>query len=328
MNMPIEKIKKIDENELLCITHNDLDGVAANVLMRLSIFPKLYNVNIENVSTNEVENTINKWIDEHSSFPGFLIINDLSFMDKDYVEELDKYIKNQPVISAASLLIDHHPTALWLNKYSWCHVKAEKEYGSASYQLFKWMEYNNYITTTIKRLEWISSISRYDTWKWKDSKDFYQDEYENILLDIYGIDYYIDKTISRIRDADPYSSDELKLIQNYIIKRDKKVTSIVEKKIKEVYFKGHAFYLFLTSAPISSVKEKFEEVCPDAKDNIIATLFVDTMVLSMRTSSDDIDLGELAKSLAFEGKGGGHKKAAGCTLSVEDGLELIRRYFS
>ena len=46
----------------------------------------------------------------------------------------------------------------------------------------------------------------------------------------------------------------------------------------------------------------------------------------MRTKSD-IDCSEIAQRIADNGKGGGHPKAAGCTISNDLALRLIKKYY-
>lgn len=320
------KEKRINNEMMLCITHNDLDGVACNVLMELCNFDTP--VVIKNVETNQVEKTIIDFVEEEDSIPYWIIINDLSFInDSELVMDLNELCEKKII---KLTLIDHHPTATWLNKYSWASVKPDADNGSASYQTYKYLSSLGYILPNARLNSWIRSVSRYDTWVWKTSDIFKQDEYENILLDIYGIDFYVESIIVKLMTPNSqgitYSYTETKLIQNYIQKRETKLIKVSEEKIKKINFFGETLYLSLSNAPISALKEKIELLYPDAKDSIIAILYADEMKLSMRTTSDNIDLGKIAVSHAKDGKGGGHKKAAGCTLPVDVGLELLRRY--
>lgn len=75
----------------------------------------------------------------------------------------------------------------------------------------------------------------------------------------------------------------------------------------------------------NSLMQAMYEKYTDAK--FVASLFPSSRMLSIRSNKPDVHCCEIAKSYAYEGRGGGHAGAAGCTLSVDDTIAILKDVF-
>ncbi len=93
-------------------THTDLDGVGCAVLAKLAFKDE---VDIEYCNYDEINEKVLEYINQNDNkIP--IYITDISVK-----EELAKLLDKRGNVQ----LLDHHPTALELNKYSWCRVMVE-----------------------------------------------------------------------------------------------------------------------------------------------------------------------------------------------------------
>jgi oligoribonuclease NrnB/cAMP/cGMP phosphodiesterase (DHH superfamily) len=104
-------------------THTDFDGLSAGILAKIAFGD---NVDIEYCEPNETcDNYIDKKVREFFFSQEVLeynriYITDLSIQE-DLAKEIDICMKGTCCLPQV-VLIDHHPTALELNKYNWCSV--------------------------------------------------------------------------------------------------------------------------------------------------------------------------------------------------------------
>ena len=347
VNRPVDTIEPGYEDACLIVTHTDLDGIGGNII---SWFVQKYfsdkkdapkwiqnfkHLVVYNAETCTVEDSISDFVDL-CGMPRQIIVNDLSFLnDDDDTNKFAEYLESKTNL----ILFDHHPSAEWMNKYAFAHVHPTG-HGSASkifldnvLDAIKDLDINVFDETRINSLKnYIEVVSRYDTWEWRTDPKYRFDEYENILFDLYGQDVYIVRVTDMIAAQQDVTETytEITLIENYIDKRNKKNES-VSKKLHRISFKGYTMLLSLTPIGISSFSDEIGMYVPEQflpPDTIIAVFYADNRVLSMRSTNDSlIDLSRIAVELSENNDGGGHKKAAGCKISVEDSMELIKLYY-
>jgi oligoribonuclease NrnB/cAMP/cGMP phosphodiesterase (DHH superfamily) len=97
-------------------THTDLDGIGCSILGK--IYYGTNNINVEYCEYNNINEKVLECDFERYEK---IFITDLSVNDE-VAEKIDK-------LNGKFNLIDHHETALWLNKYDWAQVKTKKEDG-------------------------------------------------------------------------------------------------------------------------------------------------------------------------------------------------------
>ena len=163
-------------------THTDLDGVGCAVLA------KYHNLEIE-IEFCDYDNVNQKVIDflDNNIALGDLYITDISVSD-DIAQRLD--------YDTDFILLDHHPTALALNKYKCCTVKVEDEktgLKTCGTELFyHWLVEYGYIEKSKVLDRFVEIIRNYDTWRWAElgEKGIISKKI-NDLLYIYGRDNFI-----------------------------------------------------------------------------------------------------------------------------------------
>lgn len=342
----------------LFITHNDADGLAcivADVVFRsernrsfglISHIDKtkmkeIYKI----VDVNRVEDTIYEYARIHRNLPKTIIITDLSFQ-KGYDDDLLAAINSLNKKGDLTIeLYDHHKTATWLNDYEWAHITGNPEYSAASYYaLCKYKSIGVDLENDTRRVTreqlalwgFLQKIARYDTWKWKESPDYITDEYPTLLIPILGYWNWVFYVINAIFTGGNEDLDFFikKICENQVYSRLKRATASLEN-VKEIHewctdilpIDQVKTYLILGNHKINILHEVVANHIPNDIPYLFCVLCPDTKKLSMRTMSDDVDCSEIAQRLAVNGKGGGHVKAAGCTISDELALILITKYY-
>lgn len=192
---------------------------------------------------------------------------------------------------------------------------------------------NNYIEKQ-KSIELLRIMSGFDSWTF--DKEGYTKEYamsvnqgvtNTFLLDIKEIIKYVDTLIYGTHTDEWYQSeiDKFKEIgETYLRVEANKMKEIIQKSARTYRFDNGErvacgiFYAGQTFSQIfESVKEEFNYgVCFKQLSN-------NRWTISLYNTSDDVDFhcGEYLKKVY---NGGGHKGAAGCQISDEQMIEIIK----
>ena len=173
----------------------------------------------------------------------------------------------------------------------------------------------------------VDNIRYYDTWEWK-AHNYQYPKYLNMLFNIYGGDGFVELILSHI-EAQLYTSiDELlntdPAISGLIKAKIQEEEAYIEKKLKEVVKVPCSIWIDNTNKveligdfgavfADKFISELGNRIC-EANPDIDAAIIINGPTISFRTIKDDVDCAELARQF---GKGGGHKKASGCTMPAE-----------
>ena len=296
-------------------THTDLDGIGCAVLA------KYYNpdIEVEYCDYDNVNEKVNKFLDK--SIPlGDLYITDISISD-----EVAQRIDNTPT---DFLLLDHHATALDLNKYSWCTVKTVDEntgIQTCGTELF----YNllidyGYLSRSNRLDKFVETIRDYDTWRWATlGKKGMLSKNLNDLFHIYGRDYFVDWCIDSLQSNTfpDFGTTEETLLR---IRQDE-INGYVGKKNQELFtlpLCGKVCGVVFANKFISELGNRLCKLHPEI--DFVAMIDVESCTVSYRTIKDDIDLGQDVAKLFG---GGGHPKAAGSPFDKEILLGIVRKIF-
>lgn len=304
-----------DIKNALVISHTDLDGVTAGMLMEMAV-KKCFNgaitrhlfVNYNNV--NEMVATA--LVDEYD----LITITDISVSEEvaQLINESDKEV----------ILIDHHSTAMWLNKYHWATVETHRQQGfdapvmacatSLVYGRFRDIldEHSCFVEDLVHFVE------LWDTWAWKnDEVDGDNARNLNIVFNCLGAEEYI----KWVRDTDNLQYiDELERMSftNGIIRQYNKTIDIVsnsalnsvKEKHAEINGTDYVFGVFFTSIYTSEVCSKILE--EKGYDFVIA-INPSNMGASLRSQAVGINVAEIAPIIF--GNGGGHPQASGAGIN-------------
>ena len=297
-------------------THTDLDGIGCAVLAKLAFGD---NIDISYCNYNNINTEVEKVISQQTDYDIYFI-TDISITEE-IAEKINMSYKNV-------YLLDHHPTALFLNKYSWCKVQInnqeEKLKTSGTELLYYWLLKNNYldIKRALKLFVWV--VTNYDTWEWVNvgkfgtwSKD------TNDLFTILGKDKFIEWAIKQIKEnIFPKFNEEENLLLSI---RQEEISAYIKKKNEQIiksHLNGYQCVFVFAEQYISELGNKLCELHPEV--DFVVIIDISNNKVSYRTIKNNIDLG---KDIAKAFGGGGHPKAAGSQISKMIQYQLIHNIF-
>lgn len=271
------------------VTHTDLDGVGCEILFRKYFSDEeveVYQCNYKNVNEKVREIIPLLCGDE----PNCLMITDIS-VSEEVAEDLNVvYLE----YNSGIMLLDHHVTALGLNKYAWCNVNDTK-CGTALF--FNEVIMKDRDASGLERYKiFADMVNDYDLWQHTDSrsKDL------NMLYGILGREKFVKRFIL---DSDPNPTD----IEEALIDTEKdRIQKYCDKVCKGIYEYESQYFVFAERYP-SEVGHYILKKRPDI--GIIQIVDLNNLTVSMRSKAD-FDCTVMAKQRG----GGGHKNASGYPL--------------
>lgn len=285
------------------ITHTDLDGVGCEILFKV-IFGKDAHIDMANYdNVNEIVRDVLK--DKDSK----ILITDLS-VNKEVAKEIDNVNKVKDKIH----LIDHHKTALWLNKYKWATVNDDY---CGTYLLFDYLinltdldAYHSLCSTQKIRdyFEFVILVNDHDLWINKHPESMQLDRLYSLL----GREAFVER-----------------MLNNYNVKftdSEQTLLKVEDNRIKN-YLKNKSDQVYLTKLYTNNCKDHTTVQIPgviadqyiselgnyllNGRDiNEIGIINMSAMTVSLRSKSDY----DCSKTAAMCG-GGGHKNSAGFSIS-------------
>lgn len=294
-------------------THTDLDGIGCAILAKI-IFN---NLDIEYCGYDSINRKVDNFLESNKDYD-ICFITDIS-VSNDIAKKVNNMLGSNENRFKQVYLLDHHNTALSLNKYNWCTVIEEidgiKTCGTSLFYQFLSNHYNFPDQLRKNIIKFVNIVRNYDTWAWKDL-----DEYGliskklNDLLKIYGRDAFIENVISKITSSNDivfFNMMEKELLES----RQKEINEYIKEKdlqlITQTNF-GYKYGIVFADRFISELGNTLCILHPEI--DFIAIIDMGNMAVSYRTIRDDINLGTEIASLYG---GGGHPKAAGSKLTKE-----------
>ena len=296
------------------LTHNDLDGVGCGILARLAFEDR---VKVRYNSIGSLNREIESFLEEDSDT--FLFITDMSPN-----EENEKKLQERFVSKGMVQLIDHHKTAEHLNEYEWGFVLSIDEEGngtSATSLFYDYLIRHEFLRPTEGLTDFVELIRQYDTWEWEKNENERAHRL-NSLLYLTSIDEFEERMVERLQGGERFTFDEFEekvlgmeydKMERYLRRKKREVTQTeVSGQLAGVVFAES--YL---SELGSELGKEFAHL------DYIAIMNMGGRRISFRTIHDDVDVSEIA---AKHG-GGGHAKAAGCSLTEEAYQEYVAKTF-
>ena len=283
------------------ITHSDLDGIGCEILFRY--VEGMFDNNIDVViaeynNVNEVvENALNEL--ENGKYTE-LFITDLSINN-----ELAKRIRDN---NMNVKLLDHHPSAEFLNKYKFANVIIEsgrgKECGTSLLASY-YYEYLQHVNIEI--VKFIELVRQYDTWEWKDKYNNIDAKKLNDLLYILGREKFVNLILQKLLNNESLFDETTNLILEL---KQNEINNYINTKEKDLIIKGVLGYkvgIIMCDMYSSELGNVLSEKHPEL--DFIAIIKQNS--IGLRCIKDNINLTEIAKHFG----GGGHKKASGFSLN-------------
>ena len=298
-------------------THTDLDGIGCAILAKLAFGD---NVNIEYCNYDNINESVKKFINGEINNIDMCNITDISINDE-LANEIDKtFIKFH--------LLDHHPTALDLNKYNWCQVLIENEEThiktSGTELYYHWLISNEYLQRNDTLDRFVECVRDYDTWRWSNlGESGIICKKVNDLFYIYGKEEFILWCITEIQNEEfPQFKpvDEL-LLEN----KQREIDNYINSKNKQLikyHLRGKTCGIVFAEKYASELGNKLCTLHPEI--DYVAIINIGHQTVNYRTIKDDIDLG---KDVATLFGGGGHPKAAGSQFDTSVLIDTINDIF-
>lgn len=287
------------------LSHTDLDGVGCGILAKLAFGDRI-KIRYNSIASlnREVE-----WFLENEERNTHLFITDLSVN-----EENEKRLEEFYQTGGKVQLLDHHKTALHFNEYEWGHVVVEDNEGNLASGTSLFYEYlieNELIQTSNAVDEFVELVRQYDTWEWEKNNN--QEAHRlNALFFLISIDEFEEKMVNRLQNSDHFFFDEFE--QKILDMEEDKVERYIRRKRRELVQTSIGDYLAGIVYAESYHSELGNELGKEYPHlDYIAILNMGGKRISLRTIHDHVDVSEVAGHYG----GGGHAKAAGCSLTNE-----------
>jgi oligoribonuclease NrnB/cAMP/cGMP phosphodiesterase (DHH superfamily) len=276
-------------------------------------------VNITYCNYNDVNEIIGKFLNEDNvASYDKVFITDIS-INEEMARLIDDTYKH-------FVLLDHHQTALWLNKYSWATVQeylltGDKHCGT--HLLFQYFyEQGDLFNHLTNVFNFSTIVRKYDTFEWKYKYNDFVPKQFNDLLYILGRDRFIEEMVKRI--FSPFDIGLIEVDLTLLELNQEKIDHYIESKSKQIIEMGIAGYkagVVFAEQYISELGNKLSETNSHLDFIAIVNL---SQSISYRTVKDNINLGvDIAKCYG----GGGHPKAAGSEISNDLKLKILDLLF-
>lgn len=300
-------------------SHTDLDGFGCNYL--LNILP--FTTNCANVGYDKINVVVKE----------FIVSGEYKNYDKCYITDISVNEEVAELINSTKdldiRLLDHHPTALWLNKYNWAKVTVEENGEKTSGTELLFYELRDELEESCNEKgfphhiedvkNYVTNVKRYDTWLWKTK---YNDKIPKMLNDLFLLMGY--KRFENSLRNNFFDIDDLLHKNELLLKiNEDKINSYIDKKNKEIIPRsmyGHNVGIVFAEQYISELGNELSAMNPQF--DLIA--IINGSTISYRTVKEDVNCGNFANIFG----GGGHTKAAGSQIAFSDKSIFIDTLFN
>jgi uncharacterized protein len=289
-------------------THNDLDGVGCGIIARCAFEDK---VDIRYNSVQSLNPYVERYLETYRVKPkksGMLFITDLS-VNEENERRIERHLRDGGKVR----LLDHHKTALHLNRHSWATVQDAYDDGSlcsATSLFYEYLVQHRMLKPSPALAEFVELVRQYDTWEW----ERYENEKAKQLNDLFflmSVDDFEDSMVERLQQNQTefaFTEFEERLLEV----EEGKIERYVRRKRRELvqtFIEERCVGIVYAESYHSELSHELGRNYPHL--DYIAILNVGGKKLSLRTIHDDVDVSEIAARFG----GGGHAKAAGCPLT-------------
>jgi oligoribonuclease NrnB/cAMP/cGMP phosphodiesterase (DHH superfamily) len=319
-------------------SHNDMDGISCAILAILAFGKE--NVDIEYCHYGNINERVEKFFTgEDVKKYDKIFITDISVNEdvaeiiQKYYEECGNHIRPKAMCNCTIELIDHHQTALWMNKYDWAEVTEKNiiahiddvEDTCGTYEFFRYLNKEisylpteNCLDLTVKEYnklyDFVEIVRKYDTFLWvKKYNDIIPKQW-NDLFYFFGRDKFIDSVLLKLTckefEYEEFGFNEFESM--YVEQHQKEIDAYIRKKnhsIIERDIVGYKAGVVFAEQYISELGNELAKMNPHLD---FITIVNPATAVSYRGIKTEINLGEDVASVYF---GGGHSLAAGSGIT-------------
>lgn len=299
--------KKKMMNHVL-ITHNDLDGFGNKFLADTAFGEHVY---VYTVANNKVDKTISTILEKEVYKEASIWITDVTPETEEVALLLEEAYRKGRKIT----LIDHHASALALNRFDWANITVYQEDGkqtSATSLFYQYLVEKGLLTSTTFLDSFVEHVRLYDTWEWK-KEDVIKPKHLNDLFFILGMKSFQESLTKKAEQSDQafsFTENEIMILNI----ENRKIESYIQRKSRYVVpmeWEGFTLGVIYAEQYISELgndlAERFLQL------DAIAILNPGSRKVSLRTIHEDVNVFEIAVRFG----GGGHKAAAGFSIDEE-----------
>lgn len=303
-------------------THNDLDGVSCGILARIA-FGDGVEVRYNSVDglNREVERYLERKKNQNPKRrkSDFLLITDLSVSDAN-AQRLTEYAKT----GAKVKLLDHHKSAVDLNRFPWATVTVAYEDGrlaSATSLLYDYLIQQGLLRPTGPLSDYVELVRLYDTWEWEAAGNTRAKQLNDLFF-LWSVDEFEEKMVDRLQSGGAFDFTEFE--SRLLEIEQEKIERYVRRKKRELL----QTFIGESCVGIVHAESYHSELSSElGRENphldYIAILNMGGRKLSLRTIHDQTDVSEIAARFG----GGGHAKASGCPLTQEAYEQFVDSVF-
>jgi uncharacterized protein len=288
-------------------THNDLDGLGCGILAKIAFGEE---VEVHYNSVARLNSQVERYFEitkPNQQKEDMLLITDLTVNDANS-KRIDQFVK----AGSKAQFIDHHKTALHLNKFDWAKVTVSYEDGrltSATSLFYDYLTTNQNISFSPSVEEFVELIRQYDTWEWE-KNNLLKAKQLNDLFSLLSLDDFESKMIERLKNDDSFSFNEFE--QQLLKMEEEKINRYIRKKNRELvqtFIGEHCVGIVHAEMYHSELGNELGKA--NGHLDYIVILNMGGKKVSFRTIHDHIDVSAVAEKFG----GGGHAKASGCTMN-------------
>jgi len=284
--------------------HNDFDAVGSRIIAEAS--------GLEIVSTSyHTYKTIDESIVNYIKNKEFSNGDSLLICDICPTRETALLIDKEAKNGLDVILVDHHKTRAWVEKYEWATVDLTK---SATEILFSLYEGK----TKGSHVDFIKAVTAWDIWQ-LDSPYRERAEKLNTLLGFIGKDAFVK---AFLEDLSADTTEPFKTIIGYLIARKKRyVSQVIRNQLSKTrcYTDGfrNRFKIIFATDYISEIGHAALDHIASEDLNYICVINPITNACSLRARDGEVDVQVIANYFG----GGGHPGAAGFPFDFTSSIE-------
>lgn len=306
-------MKKRDEkfNKAFIISDSDLDGAGAVVLANL-LFP---DIKFAIPNRDLINETLIQAI--NSKKYNTILMTDCSPTGEDTINAINEFVN----AGNDFVLLDHHKTALELNKYSWSKVKVETDNHKHCGTELLYLYFKELGIDVSKYSEFVELVRSYDTWDWFSNGDIMPEKL-NRLYYFLGLEKFILNMAYKIFNNRPLFSKEDDIVLSTIDSLDNQYIEERKTMFEVIDYEGLKVAVIFTDRCVSKLGNIICRENPDI--DFCCLVDLNRQKCSMRSLEGKTDVSVIAKKY----NGGGHAQASGFSLNDKAKQYLLKYIFN
>lgn len=293
------------------ISDSDLDGAGAVTLAKI-LYP---NIRVSTPNRDLINETLIQAI--NSGKYETILMTDCSPTGQDTINAINEFVN----AGNDFVLLDHHKTALELNKYSWSKVKVETNNHKHCGTELLYLYFKELGVDVSKYSEFVELVRSYDTWDWFSNEDIMPEKL-NRLYYFLGLEKFILNMAYKIYNDRPLFTKEDDIVLSTIDSLDNQYIEERKTMFDTIDYEGLKVAVIFTDRCVSKLGNIICRENPDI--DFCCLVDLNRQKCSMRSVEGKTDVSVIAKKY----NGGGHSQASGFNLNDKAKQDLLKNIFN